>query len=148
MGSAAMVNSLKVLLSTPYFGSIATDNQVKILDAYWQGIRRVLPDPFDRTSEYSLQKSTGVQAMHALLVSVLEYVRSTGGSVLELNSYADALNNTLLEIEGDNGKGEVVKRADFWLAGPTGAAGSFSSNAGRRVLIAKLKASLPDVEVE
>ena len=148
MGSAAMVNSLKGLLNTPYFGSIAIGNKVKILDAYWQGIREVLPDPFERPTDHSLQKSTGVQAMHALLMSVLEHVRSTGDSVLEPASYRKALRRTLLALEGDNSEGELVKGTDFWRAGPSGAAGSFSSNAGRRVLIAKLKSSLPEVEVE
>ena len=86
--------------------------------------------------------------MHALLMSVLEHVRSTGDSVLEPASYRKALRRTLLALEGDNSEGELVKGTDFWRAGPSGAAGSFSSNAGRRVLIAKLKSSLPEVEVE
>ena len=96
----------------------------------------------------SLQKSVGLQAMHALLVTVLEYVRSVGDSVIELSSYKKALKTALLELEGDTSRGEVVRGGNFWLAGPRGAAGSFSSNAGRRVLIAKLRALLPQIEVE
>ena len=48
-------------------------------------------EPFDQPSAYSLQKSVGLQAMHALLVTVLEYVRSVGDSVIELSSYKKAL---------------------------------------------------------
>jgi hypothetical protein len=42
----------------------------------------------------------------------------------------------------------IVRGADFWLAGAEGAAGSYSSNAGQRVLTAKLRGALPAIEVE
>jgi len=37
---------------------------------------------------------------------------------------------------------------DFWLSGSEGAAGSYSSSAGRRVLTAKIRGLLPEIEVE
>jgi len=148
IGSAGLVGSLRPLLSTPYFGSITTANQVKVLSAYWEGVRQVVPEVFAEPSEYVIQKSTGVQIMHGLLVSVLEYVRSTGRSVIDPEPYIDALQDALLELEGDTSNGDVVRGADFWLAGGEGAAGSYSSNAGRRVLTAKLRGALPAIEVE
>jgi DGQHR domain-containing protein len=148
IASAGMVSALKQPLSTPYFGSITTENQVKVLDAYWQGIRKILPEVFDNPSQYTIQKATGVLVLHGLLVSVLEYVRSKGWSVIEAASYAKAMKDALIELEGDTAEGEVVSGADFWRAGPTGAAGTYSSNAAKRVLIAKLRAALPAVEVE
>jgi len=146
--SSGMVASLRPLLATPYFGSITTANQVKVLDAYWQGLREVIPAAFDEPSQYVLQKATGVMAMHGLLISLIEYVRSKGESVIEPGSYAEPLKGALLELEGDTGTGDIARGADFWKAGPDGAAGSFSSNAGRRVLVAKLRALLPALEVE
>lgn len=146
--SSGMVASLKQLLGTPYFGSITTGNQVTVLDAYWHGIRKVIPDVFDAPAQYAIQKSTGVMVMHGVLISLIEYVRSMGKSVIEAESYMEPLKSTLLELEGDTGTGELARGADFWRAGSEGAAGSFSSNAGRRVLIAKLRASLPPVDVE
>jgi DGQHR domain-containing protein len=148
IGSAGLVGSLKLLLATPYFGSITTDNQLKILDAYWSGIREVIPEAFDDPAAYTLQKSLGVMAMHSLLVSVIEYVRSAGKSVIDAKAYADALRETLLSLEGDTAAGEIARGADFWRTGPNGAAGSYSSNAGRRVLLAKIKGLLPKVQVE
>jgi len=148
IGSAGLVGSLQGLLSTPYFGSITTANQVKILSAYWEGIRKIMPDPFVEPQEYALQKSVGVQIMHGLLISVLEYVRSTGRSVIEPEPYADALEQALMDLEGDTSSGDVVRGSDFWLAGSEGAAGSYSSNAGRRVLTAKIRGMLPAIEVE
>jgi DGQHR domain-containing protein len=148
IGSAGFVGSLRPLLNTPYFGALTPRNQVKILDAYWEGIARVVPECFVRPTEYTLQKTTGVNVMHGLLVSVLEYVRSVGRSVVEPEVYADVLAGVLPELEGDTTSGEIVRGSDFWLGAGEGAAGSYSSNAGRRVLTAKLRGLLPPIEVE
>jgi DGQHR domain-containing protein len=148
IGSAGFVSSLKLLLATPYFGSLTTQNQVKILIAYWEGIQQVIPEAFAEPHDFAIQKSVGVQIMHGLLVSVLEYVRSTGRSVIEPQPYAAALEGALPMLEGDTSDGDVVRGADFWLTGREGAAGSYSGNAGRRVLTAKLRALLPAIEVE
>lgn len=148
IGSSGLVGSLKGLLSTPYFGSVSEPNQIAILNAYWEGIRAVIPEAFSDPAEYAVQKSVGVQILHGLLVSVLEYVRSRGDSVLDASSYQRAIEEALLKVEGDTSTGDVVRGADFWLAGRDGAAGSYSSNAGRRVLTAKLKTFLPAIEVE
>jgi DGQHR domain-containing protein len=148
IGSAGMVGSLKQLLATPYFDGISTENVVKILEAYWEGIEIVLPDPFREPAEYALQKSTGVMIMHGLLIKVIELLRSRGLSVVEPESYGGILEETLLNLEGDNAEGEIARGADFWLAGVRGAAGGFSSNAGRRVLRSRLSTALPEIEVE
>lgn len=148
IASSGLVNSLKGLLATPYFGSITQTNQVAILVAYWAGIAANIPECFTQPGDYAVQKSVGVQILNGLLVSVLEYVRSTGESVLEAESYAKAMAQALTEIEGDTGSGELARGAEFWLAGREGAAGSYSSNAGRRVLTAKMRNLLPNIEVE
>ncbi|MGH7486448.1 MAG: hypothetical protein ACREMY_12750, partial [bacterium] len=153
IGSAGMVGSLKQILATPYFGAISTQNRVKILEAYWEGVERVIPEAFKEPTAFAIQKSTGVQIMHALLVSALELLRSKGMSVVEPESYESALQDSLTNLEGDTAEGDTAEGgpalgADFWRSGPNGAAGSFSSNAGRRVLISRLRADLPPVEVE
>ncbi len=148
IGSAGMVGSLKQLLATPYFGQISTENKVKILDAYWQGIARVLPEAFVEPGNYAIQKSMGVMIMHTLLVSVIELLRSRGLSVIDADSYETVLEEPLLGLEGDNAEGEISRGVDFWLAGVRGAAGSFSSNAGRRVLRSRLSTTLPAIEIE
>jgi hypothetical protein len=43
MPSASMVTSMKPLLGEGFFKRLAQDNQVKILDAYWRGLRRLMP---------------------------------------------------------------------------------------------------------
>jgi hypothetical protein len=98
--------------------------------------------------EYSLQKGHGAIIMHDILPDVIELVRSGGHSITEPDSYAAVLGPALQALEGDNGRGETVKGADFWRASADGAAGSFSSSIGRRVLAAKLRGLLPNVDVE
>jgi hypothetical protein len=142
------VSSLKQILATPYFEAISTENKVRILEAYWEGIAETIPEAFRDPTEYALQKSTGVMIMHGLLISVIELLRSKGMSVVEPDSYRTVLKKALSNLEGDTAEGDVARGADFWLSGVQGAAGSFSSNAGRRVLRARLKAELPAVEVE
>lgn len=148
VNSSSLASSLRSLLNTPYFGSLPTDNQVKILDAYWRGIRMVLPECFEEPTNFALQKSVGAFVMHGLAVTVLEYVRSKGDSVLEPDSYVMALHQPLLDLEGDTSGGEPARGANFWLAGANGAAGSFSSSAGQKVLISRLKTMLPEIQVE
>ena len=48
-----------------------------------------------------------------MLVTVLEYVRSVGDSVIEPSSYEKALKTALLELEGDTSRGEVVRGGNF-----------------------------------
>jgi hypothetical protein len=143
-----VVASLKQLLASPYFGSITQQNQLKILDAFWQAIQRVIPEAFEEPQSYVLQKGVGVMVMHSLVIATIEYVKSKGKSVIDPDSYVEPLAGVLDDLQGDTASGEPAEGADFWKAGTEGAAGSFSSNAGRRVLVAKMRSKLPDIEVE
>lgn len=148
INSSGMVSSLKQLLATPFFNQIGEQQQLKVLDAYWRGLRKVLPEVMDDPTDYVLQKATGVMVMHALLISVIEYIRSAGRSLVEPETYAEVLTDALTNLEGDTSSGGVARGPEFWVAGPEGAAGSYSSNAGRRVLVAKLRSSLPEIELD
>ena len=149
VGSAGVVGSLKPLLATPYFGTVLLPpHRGKILNAYWEGIRRVLPNCFEEPRDYALQKAIGIQVMHQLLIPVIEVLRTSGHSVLEAEAYELVLKDALQTLEADNGEGIPVRGEDFWRVGREGAAGAFSNNAGRRVLTAKLTSQLPSVGVE
>jgi hypothetical protein len=147
IGSSGVVSSLQTLLSNHFFGSIQQKQRVQILDAYWKGIMKVLPEIAQDPTSFAIQKSTGVQVMHQILVPVLEYLRSVGKSLVEPMSYEEAVRHALLGLEGDTTGGEVARGQDFWRSGPGGAAGGFSSNAGRRVLTARIRGMLPRPEV-
>lgn len=148
ISSASMVASLKPLLSSPFFGGLKPSQQLRVLDAYWQAVRIVLREAFDDPPNYSVQKGVGVIVLHSILPHVLEVVRTRGLLASEPDSYKGVLENALTRLESENADGEPVSGVDFWAAAPKGAAGSYSSSAGRRVLIAKIKQQLPEVEVE
>jgi len=145
--AASMVTSLKPLLASSYFGMLSLDQQVQVLDAFWRGIRRIMPEPFDEPTAFALQKGVGVIVLHTALVAILELVRSEGLSVLESESFEQILEDPLRRLQGDDSSGVPVAGVDFWRVAPRGAAGSYSSSAGRRVLIAKIVSSLPRVTV-
>jgi hypothetical protein len=55
----------------------------------------------------------------------------------------------MAKLQGENSAGDPVGGIEFWASAPSGgAAGTYSSSAGRRVLAAKLRQLLPSVEVE
>lgn len=146
--SASMVASLKPVLSSPFFSRMSIDQQIRVLDGFWGGIRAVLQGAFDDPGTYSVQKGVGVTVLHVLLPEVLELVRDRGFSPTEPDSYARLLKPALTEIQGENATGDVVTGPEFWAVAPLGAVGSYSSSAGRRVLIAKLRMLLPQLDVE
>lgn len=157
--SASFVTSLKPLVQSRLFGSLKKDQQIKILNAFWMGVREACREPFEGSyssggeieyepSDYTLLKGIGVTAMHELLVTVIEIVRSRGDSVFDADAYATVMEDVLQNLEGDSADG-LVSGASFWLTAPNGgAAGSFSSSAGKRVLQAKLRQHLPEIELE
>lgn len=146
--SASMVGSLRPLLTSPYFGHLHRDQQLKILDAFWRGLRDAMKDAFDSPQEFVIQKGVGVNVLHTTLVQIIEIARSKGLSPLEPETYSKLLRKPLTLLQGENQIGDVVSGLDFWRVAPEGAAGSYSSSAGKRVFAAKLRQLLPPLEVE
>lgn len=148
MPSASMVTSLKPVLNTPYFKALSAEQQVTILDAYWRGIRDIMPEAFDEPGDYSVQKGIGVTVLHMLFTQVIEIARSRGDAVTEPSTYTRILRDAFERIEGENATGDPVTGVVFWQAAPIGAAGSYSSSAGRRVLVAKMQQRLPKISFQ
>ncbi len=147
--SASFVRSLKLLLTqTALFQNIRShERQAQVIDAYWRAVRRVLPKTFEFPSDYNIQKGVGVDALHSIFPVVLDLARSEGGSLFEPESYVPFLNKALNDIDGLNGEGVSVQGAEFWRTGYRGAAGSFSSAAGKRRLAEYLLSLLPELDI-
>ncbi len=143
--SAGFVNSLRPILNSAYFNRLAPGAQARVLDAYWEGQRQILPAVFQHPQDYVLQKSLGVQVMHSIFNDVLEVVRDQQDSVTDAKAYADVLGSAMMDLLGDTREGVQVAGVEFWLSGEKGAAGAFSSSAGRRVLTARLRGALPKI---
>ena len=145
--SASFTKSLKPLLSNRNIFSNVRDlnKQVQILDSFWKGIRRVLPEAFENPFEFSIQKGVGVDVMHSVLLIVMDAIRANNSSLYKPESYTEFLSVPLLNIEGRNGQGESVTGLTFWKAGSEGAVGSFTSAAGKKRLSEYLASLFPDM---
>lgn len=145
MPSASMVTSLKKTIQSPFFSRLDTAKRTAVIDAYWEGIQMALPEAFSDAKAYSIQKGIGVSTMHEVLPEVIELVRNNGESVTDSSAYCEIMKDALAGLHGENQLGVPVSGAEFWTAGENGAAGSYSSGAGKRLLSVKLKSELSEI---
>lgn len=147
--SASFVTSLKTFLTHPFITNLDQEEQFEVIETYWRGVRLAMPQPFAEPDGYTLLKGIGVWAMHEILPNVIEVIRSRGQSLFDEDNYRNVIQGMLANLEGQNQKAESVRGADFWLTAPKGgAAGSYSSSAGKRVLLSKMKQGLPKPDIE
>jgi DGQHR domain-containing protein len=146
--STSMVGSLKPLLTSPYFGGLKTEQKVRLLDACWTGIRDILRPAFDQPKTFAIQKGVGVAVIHMILPHVIECIRDLGLLTTDADAYRRVLETPLSSVQGENASGEPVSGLQFWASAPKGAASSYSSSAGKRVLSAKLRQLLPEIQAE
>ncbi|MWV26635.1 DGQHR domain-containing protein [Aurantiacibacter rhizosphaerae] len=147
--SASFVTSLRKFLTYPFIKNLSREKKFELLETYWRGIRSAIKEPFVKPDDYTLLKGIGVWAMHEILPEVIEIIRSNGDQLFDDTNYGPILADMFDDLEGENKEADVVKGADFWLTAPKGgAAGSYSSSAGKRVLISKLLQGLPEPSIE
>ncbi len=144
-----MITSLRPLVDQPgYFQSVGdTEQQCRILNAYWEGIKIVLPEAMSDPERFNLQRTLGTTALHGVLVNVLAVMVSKGQSVLDPANHAEIMRIPLTDLGETTGDGTWVDGADFWRRGSDGASGLFNGRPGSRVLQAKIKEQLPNLEV-
>ncbi|WP_433464074.1 DGQHR domain-containing protein [Spirillospora sp. CA-128828] len=127
--------SLKPVLDMPLFKRAEADKIAAVINAYWTGIRQVMPEPFEEPTDFVLQKGNGAVALHRVLPQVIEVVRSTGGGLGQPHLYADVMVD-LPTLEGEvvdnEGQRAIRSGADFWRV--SSVASGFSGDAGRRRL--------------
>ena len=145
-----MATSLRPLVEQPgFFQSIGdTDQQVRVLYAFWEGIELVVPEVMADPEKFNIQRTLGVAALHAVLVNVLAIMSSKGFSVLDPAKFREVIEPPLKELSGLNADGELVHGTDFWKRGAEGASALFNSRAGRRILHAQITDKLPPISVE
>jgi DGQHR domain-containing protein len=145
---AGFVRSLRPLLDMPLMAKAEPAKIAQLLNAYWEGIAQVLPEPFDPVNDpkkYAIQKGQGTIALHRVLPQVIEVVRANGHSLADPKAYAEVMKD-LPQLSGENSdpSGPVpVSGVEFWLTGPDGAASQFSGDAGRKRLSVHIRALVP-----
>ncbi|MFC9938564.1 DGQHR domain-containing protein [Nocardiopsis alba] len=137
--------SLKPVLDMPSFKRADAATIAVVINAYWIGIKQVMPEPFEEGQEdYVLQKGSGAVALHRVLPQVVEVVRSNGGRLGQPEGYAEVMKELpTLEGESVDNDGQLTTRsgADFWRVGSV--ASGFSGDAGRRRLSLLIQSRLP-----
>lgn len=136
--------SLKPVLDMPALKRADAVKVAAIINAYWTGIRQVMPEPFEDAPDFVLQKGSGAVALHRVLPQVIEVVRSTGAGLGQPDLYADVMKD-LPTLEGESvdsdGRRWIQSGADFWRVGSF--ASGFSGDAGRRRLSLLIQSRLP-----
>jgi DGQHR domain-containing protein len=145
---AGFVRSLRPLLDMPLMAKAEPAKIAQLLEAYWQGIAKVLPEPFDDANnpkDYAIQKGQGTIALHRVLPQVIEVIRARGRSLADSKAYAEVMKD-LPKLTGEiittDGPSPVTG-ADYWLSGSDGAASQFSGDAGRKRLSVHIRTLLP-----
>jgi DGQHR domain-containing protein len=145
---AQFVRSLRPVLDMALLRKADPSVIAQILNAYWQGIAKVLPEPFDpneNPKQWVIQKGPGAIALHRVLPDAIEVVRARGSKLGDPDGYADVMKgiaDLTGEIFTDNGP-EGVSGADYWLAGPSGVASQYTGDAGRKRLAMLIRSVMP-----
>ncbi len=150
--SASFIKSLQPLLThSPVFRALDSERRLQLLEAYWKGIEKYYLSSgakLEDRGKYGLFKGIGVTVMNKLLPDCIEGVRNNKDSLFNADAYNKLISPVFNEMEGVNGKEKAVSGIDFWLSGSSGAVGSFTSGAGQRILIDRLKSKLPETTYE
>lgn len=154
LNKAQFVRSLQPVLSMPALSKADAATVARILHAYWEGIARVLPEPFAPDHDpkrWVIQKGPGAIAFHRVLPQIVEILRVRGARLADPGAYAEVLAGlpTLAgEVVYEDGTSVVVGGADFWRAGPEGVASQWTGDAGRKRLAVRIQALLPKPSAE
>lgn len=145
---AQFVRSLRPVLDMPLMARADPAKIAELINAYWQGIATVLPEPFlpgTNPKEYAIQKGQGAVALHRVLPQAIEIVRSRGESLNDSKEYAEVMQH-LPELSGEvvtDGGPVPVSGPDFWRSGSEGVASQFSGDAGRKRLSVLIRQLMP-----
>lgn len=143
---AAFIRSLRPVVEFPLLRNARAADVAAVVNAYWLGITRVLPRAFADPDRYVIQKGAGITTFHSLLPDVIEVIRSRDGRIRDPEAFSSVLSGLrqLIGYAVVDGTHRQVTGVKFWEAGS--AAATFSGNAGKRRLLALVKAVLPAPE--
>lgn len=149
LNKAQFIRSLQPVLSMPALAKADSETIAAIINAYWQGIAHVLPEPFAKDQDpkkWVIQKGPGAISFHRVLPQVIEVLRAQGKRLGDPDAYAEVLKDLPSlagEIAYEDGTVASVSGADFWRAGPEGVASQWTGDAGRKRLAVRVQALLP-----
>src|SRR5262249_42880054 len=73
MAQAQFVESLKPIIEMALFQGTTSTTIAQVINAYWKGVAKVLPEPFDSNTspkDWVIQKGPGAYALHSVMPRV------------------------------------------------------------------------------
>ncbi len=141
--NSAFITSLKHLYQQDWFQPMSLNDQYKLLDAFWNGLKIILPACFEEPEAYTLQRAVGTTVMHNIMGGPYMKLITQGRDFHNPNDWAEFLSPLREHSDRDRTPEEnIVSGSEFWLSGSSGAAGRYSSGAGRSNLIALFRGKL------
>ena len=141
--NSAFITSLKHLYQQDWFQPMSLNDQYKLLDAFWNGLKITLPACFEEPEAYTLQRAVGTTVMHNVMGGPYMKLITQGRDIHDPNDWAEFLAPLRKHSDRDRTPDEnTVVGSEFWLSGSSGAAGRYSSGAGRSNLIALFRGKL------
>ena len=116
------------------FADMEVQEQARLLDAYWGGIKLLYPKAFTKPKDYALQKLVGVFLMHFILADAIEIAEAKELNIYEKETYRKILRPLLCDSKIMKGK------ESFWLVGKE--ARHYTSGIARSVFGKKLAKEL------
>jgi DGQHR domain-containing protein len=115
------ITSIAPLQAAQMPRELSPDEWARIIDAFWEAIARLLPQPFDPTEQpgdWVLLKATGVNTMHRVLADCLPIIIQRGTRLADPDQYEQLLADlpTLfgMAVDPDTGEESKVDGAEFW----------------------------------
>ncbi len=114
-----------------------------VVNAYWDGFELACPEVFGaNASKYSIQTAMGTDVFMRLWDFMKDWIASNNKDnnkdLTKPETYRDAIKKVIANSDGYNASGQNVTGTDFWLKGKDGAAGGYSSESGKSVLLNNL----------
>jgi DGQHR domain-containing protein len=115
------ISSLAPLQTAQMPRTLSPDEWARVIDAFWEAVSRLLPQPFDPTEQpgdWVLLKAAGVNTMHRVLADCLPIVIQRGARLADTDQYeqllADLPTLSGIGIDPITGDERQVDGAEFW----------------------------------
>ena len=115
------ISSIAPLQTAQMPRTLSPDEWARVIDAFWEAIARLLPQPFDPTEQpgdWVLFKATGVNTMHRVLADCLPIVIQRATRLADPDQYEHLLVDlpTLsgIGIDPSTGEERQIDGAGFW----------------------------------
>ena len=139
IASTAMRKGLKEFVCFPRIVSYEFEEKFDIIEAYWKGIKDLIPDAFEENTAENfsfLTAAVPLRVFNKLYPNVYDICMERNISIFDDKSYEEILEPVINNVEDG---------INFWKKGKDGKVGAYSSEAGYKKLTLELARLLPKI---